>query len=87
MGGYLMADPVSIVPPFEPYKFGITDYQMGKLIPLLNEMDRNARAYGWEIGHGQPMTQVIDFSPENPFIDPNWRINLTDEEDGDGEPT
>ena len=50
-------------------------------------MDRNARAYGWEIGHGQPLTQVIDFSPENPFIDPNWRINLTDEEDADGEPT
>ena len=66
--------------PFEPYKFGLTDHQMGKLIPLLNEMDRNARAYGWEIGHGQAMTQIIDFSPENPFIDPNWRQNIVEEE-------
>jgi hypothetical protein len=39
----------------------------------LNEIDRNARAYGWEIGHGQVLAEVIEFSAENPFINPNWR--------------
>lgn len=58
------------------YLFGLTDHQMTQLRPVLDEMDRNARAYGWEIGHGTPMTDVIEFSEDNPFLDPNWRDNV-----------
>jgi hypothetical protein len=41
------------------------------------EMDRNARAYGWEIGHGKPLAAVIEFSEDNPFLDPTWRDLVT----------
>ena len=34
--------------------------------------DRNARAYGWEVGRGQPIGAVIQSSPDNPFLDPDW---------------
>ena len=63
---------------FNHYKFGLTDYQMEQLRPVFDEMDRNARAYGWEIGRGKPLTQVLDFSPENPFIDPNWKEKVSE---------
>lgn len=47
------------------------------LVTVLENMDRNARAYGWEVGkHGQ----LIDrppFSDDNPFLDANWRDNIT----------
>lgn len=37
------------------------------------EIDRNARAYGWEVGkHGQ-LDPTVGLSPDNPFADPNWR--------------
>jgi len=40
----------------------------------LEEIDRNARAYGFEIGRGSPLIAKLDnISPDNPFIDPNWR--------------
>jgi len=40
----------------------------------LEEMDRNARAYGWEVGHGQTLASRIEhISEENPFQDPEWR--------------
>jgi len=39
----------------------------------LEEIDRNARAYGYEIGRGKPMTDQLDASPDNPFLDPDWR--------------
>lgn len=40
----------------------------------LEEIDRTARAYGWEIGRGRPIVQQMeDISPSNPFLDPNWR--------------
>ena len=63
-------------PFLEPHKFGLTTHQVDMLAPLMDEADRNARAYGWEIGHGSPLVAVLDFSPENPFIDPNWRDNV-----------
>lgn len=63
-------------PPFNHYRFGLTDHQMKQLQPVLDEMDRNARAYGWEIGQGKPLTQVLDFSPDNPFLYLNWRDNV-----------
>lgn len=40
----------------------------------LDEIDRNARAYGWEVGHGHPLTDKIEStSEENPFLRANWR--------------
>jgi len=58
------------------YKYGLTDYQMDQLMPKLNEMDRNARAYGWEIGRGAPMIDEMIYSDDNPFINPDWRENV-----------
>lgn len=40
----------------------------------LAEIDRTARAYGYEIGKGHPIVEELDtLSPDNPFLDPNWR--------------
>jgi hypothetical protein len=62
---------------FNPYKYGLTDHQMKQLKPALEEMDRNARAYGWEIGNGQDLKDVIDVHDENPFLTSNWRDNVS----------
>ncbi len=40
---------------------------------ILEEIDRNARAYGYEIGRGQQLGREITTSQDNPFLDPNWR--------------
>jgi hypothetical protein len=40
---------------------------------LNDETDRCARAYGWEIGQGKPLAAMIDSSPDNPFMDRDWR--------------
>lgn len=42
----------------------------------IEEFTRNARAYGWEVGKGKPLTETISTSPDNPFLDPNWRDHL-----------
>lgn len=34
----------------------------------LGDTDRNARAYGWEVGRGAPMEASIESSPDNPFL-------------------
>lgn len=40
----------------------------------VQEIDRNARAFGWEIGRGHPITeQVGQISFVNPFLNPMWR--------------
>ncbi len=40
----------------------------------IEEVDRNARAYGFEIGKGHPLTHMIlSTSPDNPFMQPGWR--------------
>lgn len=39
----------------------------------IEELDRNARAYGWEIGRGQPIGPQIETTPDNPFLNPDWR--------------
>lgn len=40
----------------------------------VEEIDRCARAYGWEIGRGHPMVETIsECTLGNPFLDPNWR--------------
>lgn len=44
----------------------------------LSEIDRNARAYGWSVGRGHPLTERIeDVDPENPFLNPEWRALLS----------
>jgi hypothetical protein len=40
---------------------------------LTEEQDRNARAYGWEVGQGAPIADNLPESPGNPFSDPDWR--------------
>ncbi len=61
---------------------GIEHFAKG--IPLnkeaLDEMDRNARAYGWEIGQGKPLTREMTMSEGNPFNDRDWRDNLVRED-------
>lgn len=43
----------------------------------LAEIDRNARAYGWEVGRrGIEPTAVTETSEGNPFIDPDWRDRM-----------
>lgn len=49
---------------------------------MLNEVDRCARAYGWEIGQGNtpegPFDGVVA-SPKNPFNHKDWRERLKGE--------
>jgi hypothetical protein len=40
---------------------------------IILEMDRNARAYGWEIGRGQLISPNVYVSEDNPFMDEDWR--------------
>jgi hypothetical protein len=43
------------------------------------EIDRCARAYGWEIGNGQYMMhKIVAVTPGNPFLLPNWRDMVKD---------
>ena len=40
----------------------------------VQEVDRNARAYGFEIGRGKPLTKTVDgLSDDNPFLTSTWR--------------
>jgi len=47
----------------------------------LDSVDRNARAYGWAVGRGHPLTSTIDGDDTNPFLDPDWRTHLKDDTD------
>ena len=60
----------------------ISQNQADALAPMLDEMDRNARAYGWEIGRGREVVTNVEFSDDNPFKDPNWRDNMKEEKNG-----
>jgi hypothetical protein len=53
-----------------------------KAIGGMAEVDRNARAYGFEIGRGKPLTKhMVGLSMDKPFLDPNWRDNIVKEEE------
>lgn len=39
----------------------------------LEDMDRQARGYGWEIGRGTKIEPMVQTSDDNPFLDPNWK--------------
>jgi 8-oxo-dGTP pyrophosphatase MutT (NUDIX family) len=39
-----------------------------------DEMDRNARAYGYEVGRGRPIAaEILSLSKDNPFLDRDWK--------------
>lgn len=59
----------------EPRPIAVSDVWDPEHDRLLS-IDLNARAYGWEIGRGTPMAEQIESSPDNPFINPDWRDNL-----------
>lgn len=42
----------------------------------LEEIDRQARAYGFEIGRGKPLDVVVSTSDDNPFMEKNWRCQI-----------
>jgi hypothetical protein len=40
----------------------------------LEEIDRNARAYGFEVGRGRPLNeQIASLAADNPFLNRDWR--------------
>jgi len=52
----------------------------------LFEIDRNARAYGFEVGRGHPLVKdVLKLSPDNPFLQKDWAEMISDEEVSDVE--
>lgn len=51
------------------------------VIYIDEETDRNARAYGFEIGRGHPLASVVGkISEDNPFQDKDWKKNVVTEE-------
>lgn len=45
----------------------------------VDEIDRNARAYGWEVGRGAPIQfGPIPTSADNPFLERNWRDGIVE---------
>lgn len=43
------------------------------LITMLEDIHRNACAFGWEIGNGAEWSNTpLRISPDNPFADLNW---------------
>lgn len=48
-----------------------------RVLRSVEEIDRNARAYGWEVGRGHLMVdKMADCDPANPFLDSNWREHV-----------
>lgn len=46
-------------------------------IEEFEESDRNARAYGFEIGRGKPLVEKLTYlSTDNPFMDPLWKSKM-----------
>lgn len=53
----------------------------------IKEIDRNARAYGFEIGRGHPLGELVTTSEDNPFLDPDWASDLGGDDVSDGHHT
>lgn len=86
--GYHSDGPCALVEDGVPVGVGnqpvlsVGDIAMSKSI--LVEIDRNARAYGWEVGNGHPLARkIVETSPDNPFTDKNWQSKIS--QDGPGE--
>lgn len=54
----------------------LAQHLVAQLAPIIDNIDRNARAYGWEIGRGHTLTATITSHEPNPFHDPDWRLNV-----------
>jgi hypothetical protein len=64
--------------PYEPAIYGMGLSDEGRR--MIDEVDRNARAYGFEIGRGHPLTRYIPAtSMANPFLDPRWRDRIREQ--------
>jgi len=49
------------------------------------EVDRNARAYGFEVGKGHPLVERIErISDDNPFQNKNWKDKIVTNAETDG---
>jgi hypothetical protein len=42
------------------------------------ETQRNARAYGYEVGFTGQLIPTFNSSPNNPFLDPNWADSVVE---------
>lgn len=42
----------------------------------VEEIDRVARAYGFEIGRGQQIAEIIEVGEDNPFLKQDWRDRI-----------
>jgi hypothetical protein len=42
------------------------------LIAYITSVVRNAKAYGWEVGHQGIVKRAFMASPDNPFVHENW---------------
>jgi hypothetical protein len=48
-----------------------------QLVDMIEEIHRNAAAFGWEIGNGAEWSGgVIQMSEDNPFADVNWAAHV-----------
>jgi oligoribonuclease len=58
----------------------VLDYDVRELIGApdpIDEIDRNARAYGFEVGRGAALSHgQIPTSDDNPFMEKNWRAQI-----------
>jgi hypothetical protein len=45
------------------------------------DIDRQARAYGFEIGRGKSLIAAVLTSDDNPFLDRDWRSNIEGKSD------
>jgi hypothetical protein len=52
------------------------------VLGIVAEIDRNARAYGWDVGHGRPLSEQLESHPDNPFMDPDWSSGLAPQSSG-----
>ena len=67
--------------PYEPAIYGMG--LSGEGLRMVDEIDRNARAYGYEIGRGHPLAKFIPVASDgNPFLKFDWRDGLQKEVDG-----
>lgn len=41
------------------------------------EQDRNARAYGWAVGRGEAIEDVVQTTSDNPFLEKDWANSIT----------
>lgn len=63
--------------PYDPAIYGVGLSNEG--LRMVDEIDRNARAYGYEIGKGHSLAKHIPAtSLTNPFLDADWKKRLTD---------